>query len=299
MKHALSLPRAAATMLVLLLATACGGDEAEEQSGADNAAAVDPKSAAAPTEAERAAFTAPADSILTPAQVEAFLRTTLVQFDLVRAEAPQYHARAAEMEKRGEKGGLIAGLRNAADAGRFLAGFTDLVGGSYVRSARSLGVNPAEMEWVRERMSDVSAAMAVRPLHQAAVRQAREIREQAAGYRGQPGFDEATIQQMLQTADAMEKAADEQGTVGRAVERNREVLRRARPHVSDPMWTAVAVVGGTGGLAALTGLGDPADSTAVRQMDEWRRIYTDALADQVTPGLEADAPADEDASGTH
>jgi hypothetical protein len=40
-----------------------------------------------------------------------------------------------------------------AAAGQTMYQVGDLIGGSYVRSARSLGYNPAEMEWVRERMA--------------------------------------------------------------------------------------------------------------------------------------------------
>jgi hypothetical protein len=288
--------RAAAAGLVFLTAACGGGSDAEvaENSQEANAESVDQKSSATATERELASFTAPADSLLTPRQVEAFLRTTLVQFDLIRQEAPQYHAKVAQMEKRGQDGGLIAGLRNAADAGTLMVGFGDLVGGSYVRSARSQGLNPAEMEWVRERMAEVSMALALQPMMEATISQAATMRQSAESYRGQPGFDDAAVQEMLKAADEMEKGArDQMATGSGAISRNMEVLRRARPNVTNHMWTAVALVGGPGGLLALTGLGDPGDTTAVRQMNEWRRIYTDALANKVTPGLEASVPAGE------
>jgi uncharacterized membrane protein len=293
-QHTRSVRRAAAAGLVLL-AAACGGggDDPASESPAANAEQVDQKSSAAATERELAGFNAPADSVLTPAQVQAFLRTTLVQFDLLRSEAPQYHARVAEMEKRGDKGGLIAGLRNAADAGTLIAGFGDLVGGSYVRSARSLNLNPAEMEWVRERMAEVSMYMAMRPMYEATVGQAKSMREQAESYRGQPGFDDASIASMLQSADEIEKNAREQMNASHAVTRNVEILHQARPNVTDHMWTAVALVGSSGGLLGLGGLANPADTTAQRQLSEWRQIYTDALANKVTAGMEASVPAGE------
>jgi hypothetical protein len=283
--------RAAAAGLVFLAAACGGGDDVAEQSQEANAASVDKASSATATEREAASFRAPADSILTPKQVEAFLRTTLVQFDLIRQEAPQYHAKVAQMEQRGETGGLVAGLRNAADAGSLLVGFGDLVGGSYVRSARAQGLNPAEMEWVRERMAEVSMALALQPMMESAISGAASMRQQAESYRG---FDDASIQEMLKSADEIEKNAREGMAGGSgAVARNMEVLRRVRPNVTNHMWAAVALVGGPGGLLGLTGLGDPADTTSVRQMNEWRRIYTDALANQVTPGLEASVPPGE------
>lgn len=288
-----SLRRAAAAGM-LLLAAACGGADAPgEQSQAANAEAVDKESSAVVTESEQASFTPPADGVLTPRQVDAFLRTTLVQFDLLRQEAPRFHEKMAQVEQRAEGGGVIAGLRNAVDAGGALVGYTDLVGGSFVRSARSQGLNPAEMEWVREQMSEVSGHLAMRPFHESMVEQARAIRTQAEQYRGQPGFDEATIQGMLQSADQAEREAREQMEAAGAVSRNVEVLRAARPNVTDHMWGAVALAGGAGGLLGLQGLAEPNDTTAQRQLDEWRRIYTDALANQVTPGLEADVPAAE------
>jgi ElaB/YqjD/DUF883 family membrane-anchored ribosome-binding protein len=294
MPHLLFVRRASVAGFVLL-ATACGGDAPEEQTQAANAEQVDQSSSATATEKELTDFRAPADSVLTEAQVQAYLKTTLVAFDLVRQEIPQYHQKLAQVSQRAEKNpdGLVAGLRNLTDATTAIAGWGDLVGGSFARSARSLGYNPAEMEWVRERMSEVSVALAMRPMHEMTISAADASRQLAAQYRSTPGFDEAQIQEMLRNADESEKNAREQMNGSRSVSRNMEVLRRARPNVTDHMWTAVAFAGGASGLLGLTGLADPNDTTAVRTMNEWRRIYTDALADKVTPGLEANVPAAE------
>jgi hypothetical protein len=221
--------------------------------------------------------------------VQAFLRTTLLQFDLIRQESVKYHEQAARMAQRAEKdkGGLVSGLRNAADAGSLMIGFGDLVGGAYVRAARSQGLNPAEMEWVRERMGEVSGYLMMKPMYEAAASQAATMRQQAEQYRGQPGFDDASINEMLRNADEMEKQAQEQLRAAGAVTRNMEVLHRVRPNVTDHMWGAVSLVGGVG-LLGLTGLSDPNDTTAQRQLTEWRQVYTDALANKVTPGMEAD-----------
>lgn len=287
-----SLRRAAAAGL-LLLSAACGGDAPEAQSAAANAEAVDQASSATATERETASFQAPADSVLTPRQVTAYLRTTLVQFDLITREAPRYHQKVAQMDKRAENGGLVSGLRNAADAMGVMAGLGELVSGSYVRSARSQGLNPAEMEWVRERITEAGGHLALRPLQEQAAEHARSMREQADQYRGQPGFDEATIREMVRNAETMEREALANLNPSGALGRNVEVLHRALPNVTDPMWAAVALTGGAGGLLALTGLGDPNDTTATRRMGEWRRIYTDALENRTTPGMEASVPAGE------
>lgn len=282
-----SLRRAAAAALLLL--AACGGGDAPGEEQAASTEEVDQESSATATDRELASFKEPADSVLTPDQVNAFLRTTLLQFDLVRQESKKYHEQAARMAQRSEKdkGGLISGLRNAADAGSLVVGYTDLIGGAYVRAARSQGYNPAEMEWVRERMGEVAGYLMMRPMYEAAAGQAAAIRQQAEQYRGQEGFDDATIAEMLQSADDMEKDAREQLAAAGAVARNVEVLHRARPNVTDHMWGAVSMVGGAG-LVGLTGLSDPADTTAQRQLNDWRHVFTDALANRVTPGMEAD-----------
>lgn len=285
-----SVRRASAAALLLL--AACGGDGVEERAGDTsqaNVSEVDQKSEATATDRELASFTAPADSVLTPEQVNAFLRTSLLQFDLIRQESKKYHEQAARMAARAEKdnGGVVSGFRNAVDATQWLAGFGDLIGGSYVRAARSQGYNPAEMEWVRERMGEVSAYLMMKPMYEGAASQAAAMRQQAEQYRGQPGFDDASINEMLKSADEMEKQAQDQLRAAGAVSRNVEVLHRARPNVTDHMWGAVSIAGGVG-LLGLTGLSDPNDTTAVRQLTEWRQVFTDALANKVTPGMEAD-----------
>lgn len=285
-----SVRRATAAGL-LLVAAACGGaDTPEEQSQTANAENVDQETSAAATEREQASFAPPADGVLTSRQVDAFLRTTLVQFDLIRQEAPRYHQKVAQIEKRGEGDGLVAGLRNAVDAGGVLVGFGDLVGGSFARSARSQGLNPAEMEWVRAQMTEVAGHLAMLPMYQSSIDMATAMRTQAEQYRGQPGFSDEQVQEMIRNAGQSERQAREQMNATGAIARNLEVLRRAKPNVTNHMWGAVALAGGAGGLVGLHGLAAPGDTTAQRQMNEWRRVYTDALANQVTPGLEASVP---------
>lgn len=276
-----------AGMLALALAACGGGDEAEA-----TPEDVDMSTPVAVTEEEAAKFRAPADSVLTPAQVEAYLKTSLLQFDLVRKESEGIHARVAEMEKREKEGGALGGLRNMVAAGQTMVQVTDLIGGSYIRSARSLGHNPAEMEWVRERMTEVAGHLMMKPMYESAAQSAGQMRAQAEQLRAQlvggagAGFTEADVQQMLTSADEMEAQAKEQMQTGRAVQANLEVLRRARPAVTDAMWGTVGIVGGATGLMALSGLGDPDDAEAQRKLDEFRRVYQDALANRVSQGME-------------
>ncbi len=294
MQHPIPGPRTVRRLsaAALLLLAACGGDAVEERAKDTSAAdvkEVDQKSEATATERELASFKAPADSVLTPEQVNAFLRTSLLQFDLIQQESGKYREQAARMAQRAEKNpdNAVSGMRNSMDAMQWLASFGDLAGGSYVRAARSQGYNPAEMEFVRERMMEVSGHLMMQPMMQQGLSTAQTFRQQAEQMRGQPGYGEEQIQEMLKNADEMEKQAREQMNPSGAVARNVEVLRRARPNVTDHMWITVSMASAAG-LLGLTGLADPNDTTAARTFAEFRQVYTDALANKVTPGMEAD-----------
>ena len=280
--------------LIALSAGACNLKDKVPGAGRDGGAApseVDQKSEGSVTEREANAFKAPADSSLTPQQVEAYLRTSLTQFDLIRSEAPKLHQQVAEMETRGKSGGLISGLRNAAEGIGAMSHWADLGGGSYVRSARTLKYNPAEMEYVRERMGAVSVYLMTKPMQEAGKQAAQQMRQQAEAMKGQPGVDQASIDQMLQSAAEMEKNADE-GSVSPAIRQNLETLKRARGNVTEPAWQQIGFASGGMGILALSGLGDPADTATTRKLNEFRQLYTDALNNRVTPGTEVTpAPA--------
>lgn len=279
--------------LIALAAGACGFKDKIPGAGHDGGAApseVDQKSEGSVTEAEQNAFKAPADSSLTPQQVEAYLRTSLTQFDLLRSEAPRLHQQVAEMEKRGKSGGLIAGLRNAAEGIGAMSHWADLVGGSYVRSARTLKYNPAEMEYVRERMSAVSGYLMTKPMQDAGKQMAQQLRQQAESMKGQPGVDQAQIDQMLQSAAEMEKNSAD-SNMSPAIRQNLDALHRARSNVTEPAWQQIGFASGGMGLLALSGLGDPADTATTRKLNEFRTLYTDALNNRVTPGTEVTTPA--------
>lgn len=258
---------------------------------------VDESTPVAITEEEEAAFSAPRDGRLTEEQVNRYLKTSLLQFDLVRKHSEGIHARLGEMEKRGEKGGVIAGFRNMVDAGTTMMQVGDLIGGSYIHSARTLGYNPAEMEWVREQFAEAGTYLAMKPMHEAAAQGAKEVKAQAEQFRQQlaeggpealGGFSEADIQEMVKNAEEME--AEMAGNdVSPSVKANIEVLHRARPAVTDAMWGTIAITGGSMGLVALSGLADPNDVEAQKKLDEYRTLFEDALANRVTPGMEGNS----------
>ena len=274
--------------LIALTAGACNLKDKIPGAGHDGGAApseVDQKSEGSVTEAEQTAFKAPADSSLTPQQVEAYLRTSLTQFDLIRSEAPALHQQVAEMEKRGKSGSLISGLRNAAEGIGAMSHWADLVGGSYVRSARTLKYNPAEMEYVRERMGAVSTYLMTKPMQEYGRQAAQQMRQQAQALKGQPGVDQSAIDQMLQQAAEAEKNANE-SNASPALQQNLDALKRARGNVTEPAWQQIGFASGGMGLLALGGLGDPADTATTRKLNEFRQLYTDALNNRVTPGTE-------------
>ncbi|HEU4454530.1 MAG TPA: hypothetical protein VFR81_15790 [Longimicrobium sp.] len=270
----------------LFLLAACGGSDAGETDVAAAPEDVDQEQSATISEKELASFRVPADSALTPQQVEAYIKTSLLQFDLIRAEAPKIHEKVKAMEERAKDGGLMAGLRNAAEGIGTMAQTGDLVGGSFVRSARTLGYNPAEMEYVRDRMGEVSAYLMTRPMIEQQVSMARQMKQQAESYRGQPGYGDEQIAEMIRTAEEMERSATENAGVARSVANNHKVLQRFRSNVTDPMWLSLGFAGGASGLLGMSGLADPNDAEAQKKLNEFRQVFTDALGNKVTPGME-------------
>lgn len=286
--HAPRLRRRFAVLGLAALA-ACGGDEQAASDAGATPEDVDPKQSAVVTEDEQSDFRAPADSVLTPRQVEAYIKTSLLQFDLVRKESARLHEKVAQMEERGKDGGVLSGFRNLTEGMATMGQAAELVGGSFVRSARTLGYNPAEMEWVRERMGEVSGYLVAKPVLQGQADMAKSIRQQVEEARRagpSSGYSEEMLQQMLAQAGEMERTAAQNTQIARATLRNYEVLRGARNNVTDPMWLAVGMSGGASGLLSLSGLGDPQDTTAQRHLEEYRRVFTDALENRVSKGLE-------------
>jgi hypothetical protein len=282
------LRRLAALVLVPLVASACGGDSDTEMSATPED--VDTSSEAVVTDRERAAFNTPANGQLTEEQVANYLKVSLLQFDLIRKESQGLHERVARMEEREKKGGVIAGIRNVADAGRLIMNAADVLGGSYVRSARTLGLNPAEMEWVQQQMTETAGYFAAAQMQQMSREGVEQIRAQARDMEARRAageevyLSEDDIRQMLTQADEMEREFE--ANIDQSARRNAEVLRRARPNVTDAMWMQLGWHGG--GLFAWAGLSNPQDTTAQRQLDDYRRIFEDALANRVSAGMEAD-----------
>lgn len=270
--------------LVLLVLAACGGGGgADETSMEATPEEVHQDAPVAPTEEEVAAFNPPADSTLTDDQVVAFLRTSLLQYDLVRKEGATLHERTAKMQEREKEGGMLGGLANLADAGKTLAQAGNLLAGSYTQSARTLKYNPAEMEWVRERMAELSGHLMMKPMYEQQAKgvadmrtQAEELRKQAASGGENAAMLNQQADQMMQMASSMDSSSQAQVPAG-ALSRNLAVLHKARPAVTDEMWAAIGFAGGAQGWMLLSGLGDPNNTEAQKKLDEFRQVYQAAL----------------------
>lgn len=224
------------------------------------------------TDAERAAFTAPADSSLSLGQVDQYLRTTLGQFRLLEAEG-------RAMRKQLE--GTPPSAAPATKGGRPRspgARWGEFVDATYVRSARKLRYNPAELLYVRRRMTEVAGHLQAGSQLVSSDQAATLYREQAEAMRGAPGVSQAHIDAMLKAAEQAERQRKAPATSPR-VAQNLATLRRARANLSDATWRQVTTVGGGG----LRDLRNAQDAEARRKLDELRRLYEHALANREPP----------------
>jgi hypothetical protein len=255
----LTLFRAAVIVLVALGAAACRdrGRDAPEISAA-----------------ERGAFTAPADSSLTQDQVERYLLTMLAQFDLAGTEVPA-------MRRLIEAGEAGASENPEAARERPMKRWSDFLTATYVRAARRAGANPAEMEYVGDRMRWVGGYLSARQAQSSGGQLGTVLRQQAEAMRGQPGVTREQVDAMLQAAEQAERQTVQPAPP--TVQQNLDVLRRGRGNVTDEMWIRIASVSGGVGLMAL---GDMADTTAAgpaAKIAELRELYTHALENRAYP----------------
>jgi hypothetical protein len=254
--------RALALALVALSASGCFRDRAGD--------------APEVTAAEQAAFAPPADSSLTPEQVDRYLRTTLAQVERIRAEGAEARKQAAAQAER-------ARARPATDSGprprsaRALWG--DFVDASFVRAARKLGYQPAEMWYVRGRMSAVGAHLTGTRMDASRGQAVGLLREQAEAMRGTPGVTQAQIDAMLKAAEQAERQPAPGGAPPHLVQ-NLDALRRARPNLSPAAWVRVAAVASATGLSDLS---KASQADAGRALDGIEQLYTHALENREPP----------------
>lgn len=212
------------------------------------------------TDSERAAYAAPADSTLTPAQVDLYLQTALAQLELIEAEAP------------GLRGEIAAAPETAPPA---MKRWSDFLAATYVRAARRVGANPAEMEFVGARMHAVGTYLGTRASQASGKELAAILRAQAEGMRGTPGANPALVEGMLKQAEQAESQ-----TVDPApprLQQNLDVLRRERANVSDATWTRIGRVSGGIGLMALGDMSDTTSTGVLAQLGEIRSLFEAAL----------------------
>jgi hypothetical protein len=229
------------------------------------------------TSADSAAFTAPADSSLTVAQVDHYLRTTLAQFNILRAEAPAMRERLAAAQRAREQAAPTT-PRSARPRSR-QALWSDYVDAAFVRAARRLRYNPAELWYVRERMAAVSGHLLAGEMYASSDEGAALLRQQAGSMRGTPGVAEVQIEAMLRAADQAEQQTA-RPPAPRLVQ-NLAVLRQARGSVSDSTWRRVAGIAAGIGLSDLTEI---PEEEAVRRLGEFRRLYVEVLENREPSG---------------
>ncbi len=247
--------RRAAIALLLLTLAACARDR-----GADPGEL---------TAAERAAFTAPADSTLTTEQVHRYLRTSLAQLELLRDEVPAVRDRLAAVQRAPRPD--PDSPRGARPKTR-QALWGDFVDATFVRAARELGYRPAELLYVRGRIAAVGGQLMATEMHGSRDEAAALFRQQAEAMRGTPGVSQAQIDAMLKAAAQAERQAA--APVRPRVAQNLGVLRRSNGSVSDADWARIAgVAAGVG----MSDLGAVPQAEADRRLDEFRRLYRAAL----------------------
>lgn len=226
---------------------------------------------------EHAAFQAPADSSLTPEQVDRYLRTALGQFDILRAEAPATRKQLAAMRRDSKP--AVSAPPGAKRPKSQQALWGDFVDATYVRAARKLGYNPAELWYVRHRISAAGGHLLAGEMQGSKSQAASLFRQQAEAMRGAPGVTQAQIDAMLKAA-AQAEGQEPVRAVPPRLAQNVEALRRARGEISDAAWGRVAgVAAGVG----VTDLGRIPDGQIGRKLDELTTLYQAALANREPP----------------
>lgn len=222
-------------------------------------------------EAEHAAFAAPPDSTLTPAQVERYLRASLAHFELLQAEGPALRRRLAAMQAEQERPAAAAPDSASPRAPREL--WSELVDEAYVRAARKLGYNPAELWYVRDRMAKVAGHLLAREAQLPAQEAAAHLRSQAEAMRGVPGVTRAQLDAMLEAADRAE-AQQAPAPVPPRLAQNVRAVIEARGALSPAAWGRVAAV--AAGLG-VDDLGEMPEPRAAAKLTELREMYRHAL----------------------
>jgi hypothetical protein len=208
--------------------------------------------------------------------VDLYLRTTLGQLELIRAEAPAAREQM-ELAKRARAQSPPSTPR-ARRPKTPQAVWSDFVDATFVRSARKLGYRPAELLYVRDRFAAVSGSLMASEAHAFKDDGAALFRQQAEMMRGTPGVTQAQIDMMLQAADRAEHQAVPK-TPPRLVQ-NLAVLRQAHAGLSDDSWGRIT---GVAAGVEVSDLGQLPETEASRRLDDLRELHLGALENR-NPG---------------
>lgn len=223
-----------------------------------------------PTREELAAFTAPADSTLTARQVDQYLRTAAAQLELIRVEGPAVRT-ALDTVQRVRTPPAAPGAKAVRPRSR-QALWGDFVDAAFVRAARKLRYSPAELLYVRGRISAVNGHLLASGMHASRDQAAALFRQQAEAMRGAPGVTESQVQAMLRAAEQAEEQAPPPADP--RLVRNLEVLRQGRAGLGDARWGRITAVAAGGELGEL---GDAPAPEFARRVEELRRLHQEAL----------------------
>jgi hypothetical protein len=246
-------------LLVALALAGCGRDRAPADEGHISLE-------------ERAEFRAPADSSLTTDQVDRYLRATLAQLDLLQAERTAVRdsmERLREARRQAARGGTARPRSPGAI-------WSDFVDATYIRSARDLGYNPAELWFVRARLAAVGGHLMAQQAYAGKDQAAAMLRQQAEMMRGQPGVPPEQIEAMLQGAREAEDQAPPPSPP--RLLHNLATLRQARAQLSDSSWARIgSVAAGT----EVSALGELDEGEMARKLDELRELFRAAVENRV------------------
>lgn len=149
---------------------------------------------------------------------------------------------------------------------------------AFVRAARKLGYNPAELWFVRARMSAVSGHLLAAQAQASSGQTAALFRQQAESMRGTPGVTPGQIEAMLQAAER----ADEQKTwpTPPRLAQNLEAMGRARSNLSQSAWRRIAGVASGIGVSDLGALPQP---QVEGRLNGLRELHRHALENREPP----------------
>jgi hypothetical protein len=199
-------------------------------------------------------------------------------FEMLQAGAPAARARMATARSDGERAAAAPAAKGKRPKSP-RAVWGDFVDASFVRSARKLGYNPAEMWYVRDRMSAVRSHLLTSELQVSQDQAAELFRRQAEAMRTAPGATKADRDRQLQAAAQAERQPS-RPAASPLIAQNLSALRQARTRLSDAAWDRI---GSVAAGVEVSGLGERPEAELGRRLEELRQLHLHAVANREPP----------------